>query len=57
MFCVGGGVVLVELTGADVVRHALVKRVIQAFEAEESRGNEGGMGPSTGGAAQEVAPR
>ena len=42
------GLSFVELTGADVVRHALVKRVIQAFEAEESRGNEGGMGPSIG---------
>ena len=37
-----------ELTGEDVVRHALVKRVIQAFEQEESRGYEGGMGPSIG---------
>ena len=42
------GLAFVELTGEDVVRHALVKRVIQAFEQEESRGNEGGMGPSMG---------
>jgi len=42
------GLAFVELTGEDVVRHALVKRVIQAFEKEEPRGNEGGMGPSIG---------
>ncbi|RPG81951.1 MAG: PhoH family protein [Crocinitomicaceae bacterium TMED114] len=42
------GLSFVELTGADVVRHALVKRVIEAFETEESKGNEGGMGPSIG---------
>ena len=42
------GLAFVELTGEDVVRHALVKRVIHAFEQEESRGNEGGMGPSIG---------
>jgi phosphate starvation-inducible PhoH-like protein len=42
------GLSFVELTGDDVVRHALVKRVILAFEDEESSGNEGGMGPSMG---------
>jgi len=42
------GLAFVELTGDDVVRHALVKRVIQAFEQEESGGNQGGMGPSLG---------
>ena len=33
-----------ELTGADAVRHALVKRVIQAFEAEESRAMKAAWG-------------
>jgi len=42
------GLAFVELTGDDVVRHALVKRVILAFDKEESRGREGGMGPSLG---------
>ena len=42
------GLAFVELTGDDVVRHALVKRVIHAFEQEESQGNGGGMGPSLG---------
>ena len=42
------GLSFVELTGDDVVRHALVKRVILAFEKEESHGREGGMGPSLG---------
>lgn len=42
------GLSFVELTGDDVVRHALVKRVIIAFEQEEGNRYEGGMGPSMG---------
>lgn len=42
------GLEFVTLTGDDVVRHALVKKVILAFEAEEASGRNGGMGPSMG---------
>ena len=42
------GLEFVTLTGADVVRHALVKRVIVAFEQAEEKGGSGGLGPSIG---------
>ena len=42
------GLQFVTLTGDDVVRHNLVKKVIKAFEQAEEKGASGGMGPSIG---------
>ena len=42
------GLEFVTLTGDDVVRHKLVKKVIKAFESAEETGRSGGMGPSIG---------
>lgn len=42
------GLEFVTLTGDDVVRHTLVKKVIKAFEEAEDKGRSGGMGPSIG---------
>ncbi len=42
------GLEFVTLTGDDVVRHKLVKKVIKAFESAEEKGRSGGMGPSIG---------
>ena len=42
------GLQFVTLTGDDVVRHNLVKKVIKAFEQAEEQGSQGGMGPSMG---------
>jgi hypothetical protein len=42
------GLEFVTLTGDDVVRHNLVKKVIKAFEQAEEKGASGGMGPSIG---------
>jgi len=42
------GLQFVTLTGDDVVRHNLVKKVIIAFEQAEADGSSGGMGSSIG---------
>ena len=42
------GLQFVTLTGDDVVRHSLVKKVIKAFEEAENQGSGGGMGAPLG---------
>jgi phosphate starvation-inducible protein PhoH and related proteins len=34
------GISVIELTGSDVVRHRLVKRILEAFEKAEGKNNQ-----------------